>query len=149
MPLITMYSEIWSCTGKTLIISFRKTIISSRTLFYTNVALWGALRLLHKFVDSIRKTNSRMLCLIVDHFLDRQRLIRREAFSEDAWKKIYYLSNGNGAEMRWLVPLMRWQWHQWGKFPQVQFTSTADTVPSLSAHAYFFHRLTLTTCDIS
>ncbi|KAG6607352.1 28S ribosomal protein S29, mitochondrial, partial [Cucurbita argyrosperma subsp. sororia] len=43
----------------------------------------------------------------VFHYYLRQRLIRREAFSEDAWKKVYYLSNGNGAEMRWLVPLMR------------------------------------------
>ncbi|KAK3022277.1 hypothetical protein RJ639_045384 [Escallonia herrerae] len=43
----------------------------------------------------------------VCHYYLRQRLIRREAFSEDGWKRIYYLSNGNGAEMRWLVPFMR------------------------------------------
>ncbi|GAB2214675.1 hypothetical protein Droror1_Dr00019035 [Drosera rotundifolia] len=36
----------------------------------------------------------------------RQRLIRREVFSEEKWKKIFYLSNGNGAEMRWLAPLI-------------------------------------------
>ena len=38
----------------------------------------------------------------------RQRLIRREAFSEEGWKKIFYLANGNGSEMRWLLPFMRW-----------------------------------------
>ncbi|MFZ8305252.1 hypothetical protein ACO1K3_14095, partial [Staphylococcus aureus] len=43
----------------------------------------------------------------VSHYYLRQRLIRREAFSEDGWKKVYFLSNGNGAEMRWLVPFMR------------------------------------------
>ncbi|KAK2982766.1 hypothetical protein RJ640_025182 [Escallonia rubra] len=43
----------------------------------------------------------------VCHYYLRQRLIRREAFSEDGWKRIYYLSNGNGAEMRWLVPFIR------------------------------------------
>lgn len=43
----------------------------------------------------------------VCHYYLRQRLIRREAFSEDGWKKVYFLSNGNGAEMRWLVPFMR------------------------------------------
>ncbi|KAL5580603.1 hypothetical protein UlMin_013045 [Ulmus minor] len=43
----------------------------------------------------------------VCHYYLRQRLIRREAFSEESWKKIYYLSNGNGSEMRWLIPLMR------------------------------------------
>ncbi|KAM1254890.1 hypothetical protein EV2_029962 [Malus domestica] len=43
----------------------------------------------------------------VCHYYLRQRLIRREAFTENNWKKVYYLSNGNGAEMRWLVPLMR------------------------------------------
>lgn len=58
--------------------------ISSQPGFYTNVAF------------------AKLVC-----FLDRQRLIRREAFSEEGWKKIYYLSNGNGAEMRWLAPLMR------------------------------------------
>ncbi|XP_021279296.1 28S ribosomal protein S29, mitochondrial [Herrania umbratica] len=43
----------------------------------------------------------------VSHYYLRQRLVRREAFSEENWKKVYYLSNGNGAEMRWLIPLMR------------------------------------------
>nr|GMD12336.1 28S ribosomal protein S29, mitochondrial [Ipomoea batatas] len=43
----------------------------------------------------------------VCHYYLRQRLIRRESFSEENWKKIYYLSNGNGAELRWLVPFMR------------------------------------------
>ncbi|KAG5603119.1 hypothetical protein H5410_034489, partial [Solanum commersonii] len=38
----------------------------------------------------------------VCHYYLRQRLIQREAFTEQSWKKIYYLSNGNGAEMRWL-----------------------------------------------
>ncbi|KAL8122489.1 hypothetical protein AgCh_018998 [Apium graveolens] len=36
-----------------------------------------------------------------------QRLIRREAFSEDGLKKLYYLSYGNGSELRWLAPFMR------------------------------------------
>lgn len=43
----------------------------------------------------------------VSHYYLRQRLIRREVFSEEGWKKAYYVSNGNGAEMRWLVPLIR------------------------------------------
>ncbi|KAK9280336.1 hypothetical protein L1049_014024 [Liquidambar formosana] len=43
----------------------------------------------------------------VCHYYLRQRLIRREVFSEESWKKVYFLSNGNGSEMRWLVPLMR------------------------------------------
>ncbi|XP_065848232.1 uncharacterized protein [Euphorbia lathyris] len=43
----------------------------------------------------------------VCHYYLRQRLVRREAFSDENWKKIYYLANGNGAEMRCLVPLMR------------------------------------------
>ncbi|KAG9151158.1 hypothetical protein Leryth_002736, partial [Lithospermum erythrorhizon] len=43
----------------------------------------------------------------VSHYYRRQRLVSRESFSEDGWKKIYYLANGNGAEMRWLVPFMR------------------------------------------
>ncbi|OIT01935.1 PREDICTED: 28S ribosomal protein S29, mitochondrial [Nicotiana attenuata] len=43
----------------------------------------------------------------VCHYYLRQRLIQREAFTEESWKKIYYLSHGNGAEMRWLVPFMR------------------------------------------
>lgn len=42
----------------------------------------------------------------VCHYYLRQELIRKEAFSEEKWKKIYYLSNGNGSEMRWLVPFM-------------------------------------------
>jgi small subunit ribosomal protein S29 len=37
------------------------------------------------------------------YFLARQKIIRRENFSEEKWKKIYYLSNGNGSEMRWLA----------------------------------------------
>ncbi|KAG6752519.1 28S ribosomal protein S29 [Populus alba x Populus x berolinensis] len=43
----------------------------------------------------------------VCHYYLRQRLLPREAFSEESWKKIYYLSNGNGAEMRVLLPLMQ------------------------------------------
>ncbi|WOL18026.1 hypothetical protein Cni_G26819 [Canna indica] len=39
----------------------------------------------------------------VCHYYLRQRLIRRENFSEDKWKKVYYVSNGNGSEMRWLA----------------------------------------------
>ncbi|KAG2672956.1 hypothetical protein I3843_13G058300 [Carya illinoinensis] len=35
------------------------------------------------------------------------RLLGHEVFSEENWKKVYYLSNGNGTEMRWLVPFMR------------------------------------------
>ncbi|CAA6656926.1 unnamed protein product [Spirodela intermedia] len=42
----------------------------------------------------------------VCHYYLRQRLIRRDGFSEDKWKKIYHLSNGNGKEMRWLVPFI-------------------------------------------
>lgn len=42
----------------------------------------------------------------VCHYYLRQRLIRREVFTEEKWKKMYYLSNGNGSEMRWLAPLM-------------------------------------------
>lgn len=42
----------------------------------------------------------------VCHYYLRQRLIRREVFTEEKWKKIYYLSNGNGSEMRWLAPLI-------------------------------------------
>ncbi|KAI3507946.1 hypothetical protein L1887_22943 [Cichorium endivia] len=44
---------------------------------------------------------------VVSHYYLRQRLIRREAFSEEGWKKLYFLSNGNGSEMRWLLPFMR------------------------------------------
>ncbi|XP_048136317.1 uncharacterized protein LOC115745952 isoform X2 [Rhodamnia argentea] len=44
---------------------------------------------------------------VVCHYYLRQRLARREAFSEESWKKVYYLSRGNGSEMRWLMPLMR------------------------------------------
>ncbi|TKY47221.1 28S ribosomal protein S29 [Spatholobus suberectus] len=43
----------------------------------------------------------------VCHYYLRQRLIRRESFSEENWKKIYFLSNGNGTEIRGLVPFMR------------------------------------------
>ncbi|KAJ4719105.1 mitochondrial 28S ribosomal protein S29-related [Melia azedarach] len=43
----------------------------------------------------------------VCHYYLRQRLVSREVFSEDNWKKVYYLSNGNGEELRSLVPLMR------------------------------------------
>ncbi|KAF4380562.1 hypothetical protein G4B88_008713 [Cannabis sativa] len=43
----------------------------------------------------------------VSHYYMRQRLARRESFSEESWKKIYYLANGNGSEMRWLMPFMR------------------------------------------
>ncbi|OAY70793.1 28S ribosomal protein S29, mitochondrial [Ananas comosus] len=42
----------------------------------------------------------------VCHYYLRQKLIRREGFSEEKWKKIYYLSNGNGSEMRWLAPFI-------------------------------------------
>lgn len=42
----------------------------------------------------------------VCHYYLRQRLIRREVFTEEKWKKIYFLSNGNGSEMRWLAPLI-------------------------------------------
>jgi hypothetical protein len=50
-----------------------------------------------------------MLCnliqalILVVCLLGRQKIIRRESFSEEKWKKIYYLSNGNGSEMRWLA----------------------------------------------
>lgn len=43
----------------------------------------------------------------VCHYYLRQRLVKRDAFSEENWKKIFYLSNGNGTEMRYLVPFMR------------------------------------------
>ncbi|XP_028768892.1 28S ribosomal protein S29, mitochondrial [Neltuma alba] len=43
----------------------------------------------------------------VCHYYLRQRLIRREAFSEENWKKMYFLSNGNGSEIRGLAPFMR------------------------------------------
>ncbi|XP_074279540.1 uncharacterized protein LOC141604887 [Silene latifolia] len=43
---------------------------------------------------------------VVCHYYARQRLIRREVFTEEKWKKMYYLSNGNGTEMRSLSPLM-------------------------------------------
>ncbi|KAJ1381262.1 Ribosomal protein S23/S29, mitochondrial [Sesbania bispinosa] len=43
----------------------------------------------------------------VSHYYLRQRLIRRESFSEENWKKIYFLCNGNGTEMRGLLPFMR------------------------------------------
>lgn len=40
---------------------------------------------------------------IANFLLARQKIIKRENFSEEKWKKIYYLSNGNGSEMRWLA----------------------------------------------
>ncbi|KAL6515888.1 hypothetical protein OROGR_019193 [Orobanche gracilis] len=43
----------------------------------------------------------------VCHYYLRQRLVRRDAFTEENWKKIFYLSNGNGTEMRYLAPFMR------------------------------------------
>ncbi|XP_039140752.1 uncharacterized protein LOC120277940 [Dioscorea cayenensis subsp. rotundata] len=43
---------------------------------------------------------------VVSHYYLRQKLIRREKFSDEKWKKIYYLSNGNGSEMRWLAPFI-------------------------------------------
>lgn len=43
----------------------------------------------------------------VCHYYLRQRLVKRDAFSEENWKKIFFLSNGNGTEMRYLVPFMR------------------------------------------
>ncbi|KAG6519466.1 uncharacterized protein LOC121967613 isoform X1 [Zingiber officinale] len=42
----------------------------------------------------------------VCHYYLRQRLIRRESFSDEKWKKVYYVANGNGSEMRWLVPFI-------------------------------------------
>lgn len=43
----------------------------------------------------------------VCHYYLRQRLVKHDAFTEENWKKIFYLSNGNGTEMRYLVPFMR------------------------------------------
>ncbi|XP_075642549.1 uncharacterized protein LOC142613913 [Castanea sativa] len=43
----------------------------------------------------------------VCHYYLRQRLVQHEVFSEENWKKVYYLANGNGSEMRGLVPFMR------------------------------------------
>lgn len=43
----------------------------------------------------------------VCHYYLRQRLVKRDSFSEDNWKKIFFLSNGNGTEFRYLVPFMR------------------------------------------
>ncbi|CAL1373069.1 unnamed protein product [Linum trigynum] len=43
----------------------------------------------------------------VCHYYLRQRLINPEAFSDDKWKKVYYVCNGNGTEMRSLLPLMQ------------------------------------------
>lgn len=57
----------------------------------------------------------------VCHYYLRQRLVRREVFSEEGWKKIFYLSNGNGSEMRWLLPFMRW----WSKV-QCTYIKTAE-----------------------
>ncbi|XP_020586539.1 28S ribosomal protein S29, mitochondrial [Phalaenopsis equestris] len=42
----------------------------------------------------------------VCHYYLRQNLIHRDRFSEEKWKKMYYLSNGNGSEMRWLAPFI-------------------------------------------
>ncbi|XP_058083106.1 uncharacterized protein LOC131231042 [Magnolia sinica] len=42
----------------------------------------------------------------VCHYYLRQGLVNRDKFSEERWKKIYYLSNGNGSEMRFLVPFI-------------------------------------------
>ncbi|KAG0451367.1 hypothetical protein HPP92_026488 [Vanilla planifolia] len=42
----------------------------------------------------------------VCHYYLRQNLIHHERFSDEKWKKIYYLSNGNGSEMRWLAPFI-------------------------------------------
>ncbi|KAK9998882.1 hypothetical protein SO802_018485 [Lithocarpus litseifolius] len=36
----------------------------------------------------------------VCHYYLRQRLVQHEVFSEKNWKKVYYLANGNGSEMR-------------------------------------------------
>ncbi|XP_044495119.1 uncharacterized protein LOC123218023 isoform X2 [Mangifera indica] len=43
----------------------------------------------------------------VCHYYLRQRLVSREVFTEENWKKVYYISNGNGVEMRSLVPMMQ------------------------------------------
>lgn len=43
----------------------------------------------------------------VCHYYVRQRLISREAFSEEGWKKVYYVSNGNGVEMKLLLSLLQ------------------------------------------
>ncbi|XP_057788313.1 uncharacterized protein LOC131005381 isoform X2 [Salvia miltiorrhiza] len=43
----------------------------------------------------------------VCYYYLRQRLAKHDAFSEENWKKIFYLSHGNGTEMRYLVPFMR------------------------------------------
>ncbi|KAG6418071.1 hypothetical protein SASPL_120270 [Salvia splendens] len=43
----------------------------------------------------------------VCHYYLRQRLAKHDAFTEENWKKIFYLSHGNGTEMRYLVPFMR------------------------------------------
>uniref|UniRef100_A0A7N2KNZ3 Small ribosomal subunit protein mS29 n=1 Tax=Quercus lobata TaxID=97700 RepID=A0A7N2KNZ3_QUELO len=43
----------------------------------------------------------------VCHYYLRQRLVQHEVFSEENWKKVYYLANGNGSEMRGLAPYMR------------------------------------------
>ncbi|KAK8919043.1 hypothetical protein KSP39_PZI021534 [Platanthera zijinensis] len=42
----------------------------------------------------------------VCHYYLRQNLIHRDRFTEDKWKRIYYISNGNGSEMRWLAPFI-------------------------------------------
>ncbi|CAN1332240.1 28S ribosomal protein S29, mitochondrial [Linum perenne] len=43
----------------------------------------------------------------VCHYYLRQRLINPEAFSDEKWKKVYYVCNGNGKEMRSLLPLIQ------------------------------------------
>ncbi|EPS62487.1 hypothetical protein M569_12302, partial [Genlisea aurea] len=43
----------------------------------------------------------------VSRYYLRQRLVKQESFSEENWKKIFFLSNGNGTEMRYLFPFMR------------------------------------------
>ncbi|KAL3517992.1 hypothetical protein ACH5RR_020581 [Cinchona calisaya] len=43
----------------------------------------------------------------VCHYYVRQQLVNRDAFSDENWKKIYYLANGNGTEIRQLMPFMR------------------------------------------
>ncbi|EXB56620.1 hypothetical protein L484_003307 [Morus notabilis] len=45
----------------------------------------------------------------VSYYYLRQRLASRDAFSDEGWKKMYYLSNGNGSELRFLMPFMQWR----------------------------------------
>ncbi|KAK9051025.1 hypothetical protein SSX86_027650 [Deinandra increscens subsp. villosa] len=109
------------------------TVRSSRSIHAKEVATVNAFRsMMHDnmmvgafshstAVGKLRKdlpdvpTNARVMfprysldeAAVVSHYYLRQRLIRREAFSDEAWKKLYYLANGNGSEMRWLLPFMR------------------------------------------